>query len=223
MPNIYLILLLTLILGFIFYCHIYQFIKQTNHYEILQVSNPTPDNLEKILLDKSPVIITDLLSTWDGFNQIDFEYMKVQPDLIKDKVAIKLLDKYSKNYLLPFKLNHWYESNTYKANTFNALKKVEGHRHLIVQLEGKMRYVLFYPKQVKNLYNGKINFWEWDKMKKEDKEKFPEFPKAKYIEIIISKGGILHIPKDWWFATQALEDSIEMTIDSNSIFSYFIK
>jgi hypothetical protein len=53
MPNIYLILLLTLILGFIFYCHIYQFIKQTNHYEILQVSNPTPDNLEKILLDKS--------------------------------------------------------------------------------------------------------------------------------------------------------------------------
>jgi hypothetical protein len=58
---------------------------------------------------------------------------------------------------------------------------------------------------------------------KEEKEKFPEFPKAKYIEIILSKGAILHIPKDWWFATQALEDSIEMTIDSNSIFSYFIK
>ena len=60
-------------------------------------------------------------------------------------------------------------------------------------------------------------------MTKEEKEKYPNFPKASYIEVILSKGSILHLPKDWWYATQTLEDSIQMTIDSNSVFSYFIK
>jgi hypothetical protein len=221
--NIYLILILILLGVFFFYCHIHQFIKKTNYYEILQAGNPSPDNLEKMFLEKSPIVITDLLSNWDGFNQIDFEYLKVQPDLTKDKVATKLLDKYSKNYLLPFKISHWYGSSTSKQNQVSKLKKVTGHRHLIIQLEGQSRYILFYPKQSKNLYNGQIDFWGWEKLSKEEKEKYPNFPKAAYIELILSKGSILHLPKDWWFATQTMEDSIQMTIDSNSIFSYFIK
>ena len=109
--NIYFILIAILLLVFFFYCHIYQFIKESNHYEILQAGNPSPDNLEKMFLEKSPIVITDLLGGWDGFNQIDFEYIKVQPDLTKDKVVIKLLDKYSKNYLLPFKISHSYNNN----------------------------------------------------------------------------------------------------------------
>jgi hypothetical protein len=221
--NIYLILLLILFFGFIFYCHIYQYIKKTNHYEILQAGNPSPDNLEKMFLEKSPIVITDLLNEWDGFNQIDFEYIKVQPDLTKDKVAIKLLDKYSRNYLLPFKISHWYGSNITKKDQTTPLKKINGHRHLIVQLEGKSRYILFYPKQSINLYNGKIDFWNWEKIPKETKEKYPDFPKASYIELILSKGSILHLPKDWWFASQSLDDTIQMTIDSNSIFSYLVK
>ena len=221
--NIYFILLLILLVGFLFYCHIYQYLKHSNYYEILQVSNPTPDNLEKLFLDKSPIVITDMLATWDGFNQIDFEYTKVQPDLTKDKVAVKLLDKYCANYLMPFKIKHWYSSGLYKKQQFLPIKKVNNHRHMIIQLEGKMRYVLFYPKQSTNLYNGKIDFWGWEKLSKEDKEKYPLFPKAAYIELILSKGTILHLPKDWWFACDVIEDSLQMTIDSNSIFSYFIK
>jgi hypothetical protein len=221
--NIYFILILILLAVFFFYCHINQFIKQTNYYEILQAGNPSPDNLEKMFLEKSPIVITDLLSQWDGFNQIDFEYLKVQPDLTKDKVATKLLDKYSKNYLLPFKISNWYTSSTSKKNQVSKLKKVTGHRHLIIQLEGQSRYILFYPKQSKNLYDGKIDFWGWEKLSKEEKEKYPNFPKAAYIELILSKGSILHLPKDWWYATQTIEDNIQMTIDSNSIFSYFIK
>jgi hypothetical protein len=223
--NYYLLSLLTLFLGFFFYCHIYQYIKKTNHYEILQAGNPSPDNLEKMFLEKSPIVITDLLNNWDGFNQIDFEYLKVQPDLTKDKVVVKLLDKYSRNYLLPFKISHQYQNNNYlkDKNPNTPLKKVSGHRHMIIQLEGKMRYVLFYPKQSTNLYNGKIDFWGWEKLSKEDKEKYPLFPKAAYIELILSKGTILHLPKDWWFACDVIEDSLQMTIDSNSIFSYFIK
>jgi hypothetical protein len=220
--NYYLLSLLTLFLGFFFYCHIYQYIKKTNHYEILQVSDPTPDNLEKVFLDKSPVIITDVLDHWDGFNEIDFEYLKVQPDLTKDKVAIKLLDKYSKNYYLPFSISHWYQNNVYKTDQTTQLKKVSGHRHLILQMQGKTRYILFYPDQAKNLYNGNIDFWNWGNLKDEEKEKFPLFSKASYIEVILPKGKILHLPKDWWYAVQSMEDSIQMTIDSNSIFSYFI-
>ncbi len=221
--NIYFILIAVLLVVFFFYCHIYQFIKESNHYEILQVGNPSPDNLEKMFLEKSPIVITDLLQDWDGFNQIDFEYIKVQPDLTKDKVAVKLLDKYSKNYLLPFKIRHWYENNNYKKDQTTALKKVSGHRHMIIQLEGVTRYILFYPKQSKNLYDGKVDFWNWEKLSKEDKEKFPLFPKASYIELILSKGSILHLPKNWWFASQTMEDTIQMTIDSNSVFSYFIR
>ena len=59
--NYYLLALLILFIGFFFYCHIYQYIKKSNHYEILQVSNPTPDNLEKVFLDKLPVVITNVI------------------------------------------------------------------------------------------------------------------------------------------------------------------
>jgi hypothetical protein len=221
--NIYLILLLILLFGFIFYCHIYQYIKKSNYYEILQVSNPSPDNLEKVFLDKLPIIITDVLDQWDGFNEIDFEYLKVQPDLTNDKVAIKLLDKYSKNYYLPFHVNHWYENNVFKADHTTQLNKVDNHRHLILQMQGKTRYILFYPQQSKNIYDGKIDFWNWVNLSEEDKKKFPLFPKASYIELILPKGKILHLPKDWWYASQSMEDSLQMTINSSSIFSIFIK
>jgi hypothetical protein len=223
--NIYFILIAILLLVFFFYCHIYQFIKETNQYDILQVANPSPDTLEKMFLEKSPIVITDLLQDWDGFNQIDFEYLKVQPDLTKDKVVVKLLDKYSRNYLLPFKISHQYQNNNYlkDKNPNTPLKKVSGHRHMIIQLEGTTRYILFYPKQSKNLYDGKVDFWNWEKLSKEEKEKFPLFTKALYIELILPKGSILHLPKNWWFATQTMEDTIQMTIDSTSVFSYFIK
>ena len=227
--NYYLLSLLILLLGFIFYCHIYVFLKQSNNYEILQVSNPNIDILEKTFLDKLPIVITDVVDHWDAFNEIDFEYLKVQPDLCKDKVAVKLLDKYSKNLLLPFKISHWYSNNINKITEteFTKLKKVDGHRHLIVQMEGKMRYILFYPNQSKNLHNIKSNntvdFWNWSKLSQEEKDKFTNFPKASYIELILSKNKILHLPKDWWYASQVLEDSIQMTINSNSIFSFLIK
>jgi hypothetical protein len=221
--NYYLLSLLILFFGLFFYSHIYQYIKKSNHYEILQVSNPTPNNLEKVFLDKLPVIITDLVETWDGFNQIDFDYVKVQPDLTKDKIAIKLLDKYTKNLHLPFHINHWYSSNIYKKDQTTPLIKVKGHRHLIIQMQGQSRYILFYPNQEKNLYNGQINFWGWNKLTQEEKDKYPLFNKAAYIEVLLPKGTILHLPKDWWFACQSMEDSIQMSVDSNSIFSYLIK
>ena len=53
----------------------------------------------------------------------------------------------------------------------------------------------------------------------EEKEKYPLFSKAAYVEVLLPKGTILHLPKGWWYASQSLEDSIQMTIDSNSIFS----
>lgn len=219
----HLILLLILFISLIFYCHVYQYMKKSNHYEILQVSDPTPDNLEKTFLDKLPVIITDVYEQWDGFNQIDFQYLKVQPDLNKDKVAIKLLDKYSKNMYLPFSISHSYNNNIYKTQQTTSLKKVDGHRHLIIQMQGKMRYILFYPEQSKNIYDGKVDFWNWTNLSEEEKKNFPLFPKAAYIELILPRGKILHLPKDWWYACQAMEESIQMTIDSSSIFSIFVK
>jgi hypothetical protein len=221
--NYHLIALLILILGFIFYCHIYQYIKHNNKYEILQVSNPTPDNLERALLDKTPLIITDVVDEWDGINMIDKDYIKIQPDLTKDKVVVKLLDKYCSNYLLPFKISQWYGQNISKTNQLTQLKKINGHRHYIVQLQGKTRYILFNPSQNNNIYNGNVNIWKWNEMSKEEKDKYPNFNKASYVELLLTQGKILYLPKDWWIASQCLEDSIQLTIDSNSIFSFFIK
>ena len=48
--NIYFILITILVLVFFFYCHVHQFLKETNYYEILQAGNPSPDNLEKMFL-----------------------------------------------------------------------------------------------------------------------------------------------------------------------------
>jgi hypothetical protein len=60
-------------------------------------------------------------------------------------------------------------------------------------------------------------------MSKEEKDKYPNFNKASYVELLLTQGKILYLPKDWWIASQCLEDSIQLTIDSNSIFSFFIK
>lgn len=220
--NIYLIALLGLFAFFIFYCHIYQYIKTNNQYQILQVSNPKPDILEKYFLEKLPIVITDLVEQWDGFNQIDHEYMKVQPDLSKDKVVVKLLDQYSGNYHVPFRVSKKYQSVQYKKNQQIPFTKVKGNRHMIVQLEGKMRYLLFHPGHTKNIYNGKIDYWNWHKYKKEDQDKYPNFKKAGYVELYLNKGKILHLPKGWWFVGQSLDDSIQVSIDSESIFSFMI-
>lgn len=220
--NGYLIAIGVLILAFIFYCHIYVFIKTNPRYDILQTNAPDPNQLEKLFMEKSPVVITGLVDEWAGINQINTDYLKIQPKPSQDKVVSKLLEKFTRNYHLSFRLNSWYNDLHHPKDTKLNLEQVKTHRHMITQLQGKVKYVLYHPGQTKYLYNGKVNFWEWSNLSDEDKKKYSDFPKGQYIELYLSAGKILHLPKGWWYAREVVDDSIQITIDSSSIFSIMV-
>jgi hypothetical protein len=221
--NPYLIAIIILVILFIFYCHVYVFLKTSNHYEILQINAPDPSSLEKLFMEKSPIVVTGLVDEWIGINNIDQKYLKIQPNPTKDKVVPKLLDQYTRNYHLPFRVSSWYNDSNYPKNTKLELKEVKTHRHLVTQLQGKVKYVLYHPGQKKYLYNGKVSFWKWNELPDQEKEKYKNFPKGQYIELYLSAGKILHLPKGWWYAVDIIEDSIQITIDSSSIFSIMVQ
>jgi hypothetical protein len=220
--NPYLIAIIFLTISFIFYCHVYVFLKTSQHYEILQINTPDPSSLEKLFMEKSPIVVTGLVDEWIGINQINQEYLKIQPNPSKDKVVSKLLDQFTQNYHLPFRLSSWYEDANHPKDTKLELQQVKTHRHLIAQLHGKVKYVLYHPGQKKYLYNGKVSFWKWNDLENKEKEKYKEFPKGQYIELYLSAGKILHLPRGWWYAREIMEDSIQITIDSSSVFSIMV-
>lgn len=220
--NSYLIAILALILIFIFYCHIYIFIKVNPRYEILQTMSPNPDTLEKLFIEKLPIVITNLVEEWVGINQIDEDYLKIQQYPSKNPVVLKLLNKFTQNYHLPFKLNSWYQDFFHPSGTKLELEQIKTHRHLIVQLQGKVKYILYHPGQDKFVYNGKVPFFGWEKLEEKEKEKYHDFPKGQYIELFLTTGKILHLPKGWWYARDIIDNSIQITVDSSSIFSVMI-
>jgi lysine-specific demethylase 8 len=95
------------------------------------------------------------------------------------------------------------------------------YRNLLCQVQGKKKIYLFAPDQSKYMYPSdkfdlgsvcsKVNFWDVDN------KKFPDFNKAKYIEIILNPGQILSIPPYWWHAVENIGTNIAFSINSEPI------
>jgi len=184
--------------------------------------SPKPDTLEKLFVEKLPIVLTNLVEEWVGINQINDDYLKIQPNPSKDPVVLKLLDKFTQNYHLPFKISSWYQDLNHPAGTKLELEKIKTHRHLIIQLQGKVKYILYHPGQEKYLYEGKVSFFNWGQLEESEKEKYKDFPKGQYIELNLAAGKILHLPKGWWYAREIVDDSIQITVDSSSVFSVMV-
>ena len=87
--------------------------------------------------------------------------------------------------------------------TKNKLIKETSSRHLIFQLKGTQKIILFNPAQSQYLYpnknESKIDYWN------QNLKKFPLINKAQFIEIILREGQLMYIPKKWWYTTRVLK------------------
>ncbi len=82
-------------------------------------------------------------------------------------------------------------------------------KNFLCQVRGRKRILLFDPKQTSFLYpfamNSQMPHVSQLNIDKPNIEKFPKFPKAKYIECILEPGEMLFIPTFWWHQVYSLE------------------
>ena len=232
--NLYLVSIIVLLILFVLYCHYYSFKKINPNWEILQVENPSKDKYEKVMLQKLPTVITNVIKHWDGINQINPNYIhQTKNKYPEDKNVKKLLDKYLGFYHLQFTIRKSYISYYGRVGSQTPIILQKNHRHLMCQLYGKRRIIIFMPEQDEFLYptnssndqnkkkskkalvKSKVDFWN------QDLETYPKFNNARYLEIILSQGQILYIPYGWWWASECITESITLNDNSVSVLSIF--
>ena len=201
--NIIIVIGIVIFLLYIF-LHIRLNIKSNNDYEILQSKNPDKENFEKILIQKSISIFTEISSKWN----ID----------INDKESLKKnLKEYMSYYNSPLSINNNLELIKNKKNNKMELTIEQENRHLILQLSGKRKYIFFNPLQKKFLYfkNKKFEVSYWNL----DTKKYPLVNESKFIEVILHPEQMIYIPKFWIYCYIDLEESITVSYKSKTLLS----
>ena len=200
--NIFIII--GIVIFVIYLClHIKLLVKTNNDYEILQSNNPSKENFEKILLEKSVSVFTNISSNWN---------INLKDDNLKTD-----LEKYLDYYATPLSVNRSINIDNNKNNYKTNLIIQKKNRHLILQLMGKRKYILFNPLQKKNLYFKKskstIDYWNLNI------KKYPLVNDAKFIEVIIHENQMIYIPKNWIYCYKNLENSITVSYNSETLLS----
>lgn len=81
--------------------------------------------------------------------------------------------------------------------------------NLLAQVSGRKRILLFDPQQTSLLYpfpaHSKIAHLSQINIDQPDLEKFPKFPKTRYLECILEPGEMLFIPSFWWHQVYSLD------------------
>lgn len=81
--------------------------------------------------------------------------------------------------------------------------------NFLCQLRGRKRVLLFEPKQTSLLYpfpaHSKIPHMSQLNIDQIDRDKFPKFQKAKYIDCMLEPGEMLFIPAFWWHQVYSLD------------------
>ena len=185
--------------------------KTNNDYDILQSNNPDKETFEKIVNQKSPSIFTNVINE-DSKLRVE----KLQKD---PKSFNKLINSELNYYLIPMAVSYNYKIVKEDDKTKNKLIKETSSRHLIFQLKGTQKIILFNPAQSQYLYpnknESKIDYWN------QNLKKFPLINKAQFIEIILREGQLMYIPKKWWYTTKSTENTTHISSKSESIFSLF--
>ena len=119
-------------------------------------------------------------------------------------------------------LTHKYDI---QRNDKISLRQESSFRHLICQISGESKVIIFSPSQKSYMYPIKnkqgvisqVDFWN------QDLKKYNKFNQAQYVEIILRQGHMIYIPYKWWYCVQSSTDSIRVSCYSESIFSYFLR
>lgn len=200
-----------------------------NDYQILQLSDPNKDLLEKTLNEKYPTVITNVVKNWHGINEL-----VGNTDIIKSPKFKKVMNGFINFYNIPLAIMSDNTLNLYDAGDTSYITKQNSARYFLIQIKGNSKVILFAPKEEEYLYPtqkrtvSRVNFWKIEALTSQNKEdekakyldKFTEFNKAKYIEILLSEGHMLFIPYGWWFTVLSVEDSVRIVSTSSSLFSW---
>lgn len=145
-------------------------------------------------------------------------YLSEDEAFLKKMNLYKTFDSFANYYLSPCSIKKDYPIWIGCKGTKTGLHWDTEYRNIICQLYGIKKITLFSPKQGKYMYpsnkydrGGKtssVDFWNIDH------NKFPEFNKAKCIEIILHPGQMLYIPKYWWHCIENITTSISISIRS---------
>jgi hypothetical protein len=185
-----------------------------NH--INQVNNPEKDVFEKMINQKQPLVITNVLGEL-AFTTEEIE----QRD--NDSLKKKVKDHF-KYYLTPLSYDFSFKILFDKKGIATSLVKQINHRMLIASVKGIKKIILFNPDQTKYLYKSKItpnksevNFWQYSS------EVYPNFSKSNYIEIIIRENQMISIPYGWWWTSICETDCLSVICYNDSLFSCIFK
>lgn len=201
--------------------------REINSFEILQYQNPEKDLFEKIMFEKKITIITGL--PLDSITYMNNPVFIITPKLYtslsqqQHTDVLKELKGFFYYYYLPMNTKSDLSINYEKRGTRTTLKLQPNYRFGICQMLGVKRIYLFPPNSKNNLYFNKssgqfdVNFWD------QDLEKYPNVVNAKYIEITLSVGQMIFIPRGWIFCYEMDDNGMGVSFYSESIFSNILK
>ena len=205
MDQIDIIIIVILVILILIYSVQYLYFKKTNpDYQILQKHKPNTLELQELISNKSPSVITGEIEDWFIFNKNDqIDEKKLTKEILKENT-----NKFHHSLSIAKKLN----ITNLKTKNYKAITKEKNSRHFIALLDGEISVFLFNPNNnIKNFENKKF------------KEKSKEFKNLNYIEVKLYKEQILYIPIQWGYSYKCLKDSKILDINSESIFTLPIK
>ena len=219
--------LLFIVLIVILYFQYGEIHREVNTFEILQYQNPEKDLFEKIMFEKKITILTGL--PLDTIKYSNNPVILITPKLYSSlsqnqhTAILKELKNFFSYYYLPMNTKSDLSINYERRGTKTALKLQPNYRFGICQMLGVKRVYLFPPNSKEDLYYDKttdqfgVNFWDQDTVK------YPRVSNAKFIEIPISPGQLIFIPKGWIFCYEMEENGMGVSFYSESIFSNILK
>lgn len=201
--SILIIYIILLVLNFIY------FRKYNETNEILEKNKIIKSEMNDLLRNKLPLVITGEIEDWFIFNNKD--------KIDKNKLTKKILKENSYKLFYPLSISK-------KMNIFDLEKnkninfiKEKNTRHFIGILTGKISIYLINPNEKNNFKNNgkvsKYNIYENSK----------NFNKIKYNEIILDNEKLLYIPYNWWYCYNVLKKTKMIDINSESLITLPIK
>lgn len=196
--------------------------KCNNKLDIYEIENPQKDKFDELINDKFPTIFTNVCENFFDLQKYTiydiYKFKKKQ----RNKLERNLKSHFA-YYNIPFKLKYIFNFSLDVANSSSSIKKSTGSRFLICQLIGSKKIVLFPPNSKSSLYinnqtgNSFLNYFT------ADHSKYSNFETVPHIEIILYPGQMLFIPFKWYWCYYNEENGASITLNSESIFTNFLK
>tara|TARA_Y100000389_G_C17441868_1_gene509078 strand:+ start:19 stop:696 length:678 start_codon:yes stop_codon:yes gene_type:complete len=211
--NCILLVVLSIIIA-LYVVNYFYLTKNNNQMEILQKDKVSKGELNDILRNKLPLIITGEVEDWYIFKEDD--------TIDNNKLTHKILKENANKLIHNLAVGKKFTIENYSKRYHTKIVKEINTRHFFVVLEGDVRILLFNPEQ-----ESKIEFIEENGKKESKYSMFKKhrkrLDKLKYLEIKLDQEKLIYIPYNWLYCFYIKEPSLILDINSESIFTLPIK